>query len=611
MGDGIVSNRKSPGVRLDFANGEGEKVSLWFTDPVKTICARSIEEVLPALREVEEGVQAGLYAAGYLSYEAAPAFDPKLQVQQGARMPILWFGLFTGPADSLPENPIHSGASKRDWQPSVSRDEYDESIAEIHEAIARGETYQVNYTFRLRTSFTGDDYSYYLALAQAQNANYCAYLDTGEFRILSASPELFFRKTGNRLEVKPMKGTASRGRFPQEDREQAEGLALSEKNRAENLMIVDLLRNDLGRVSLTGSVRVPRLFETETYPTVHQMTSTVVSEMKPGTSIEEILTALFPSGSITGAPKIKTMELITGLENEPREIYCGSVGYFEPGGDACFNVAIRTVWIDPATHQAEYSVGGGITWDSTKEGEYEEALSKSAVLTTSRPTFNLLETIRLDEGSYLLLDRHMNRLAGSAAYFQFDYSPESIRLVLEEYAKENPRGSFRVRLLLSIQGEIQVEGTALSSPAALASCWKADQALPVQAADTPVSNKNIFLFHKTTHRHVYDIHRRQLTEGAFDILLWNEAGEATEFTTGNLIVELEGRLWTPTLECGLLAGTLREELLDRGEIAERVIQMDELENSTGMWFINSVRGWIPVFLDSSRGVNSNFLSGDQ
>jgi para-aminobenzoate synthetase/4-amino-4-deoxychorismate lyase len=549
------------------------------------IIAHSIEEVRPALRAMQRGVQAGLYAAGYMSYETAPAFDPALQMCSTARIPLLWFGLFREPAPA-PHTHLDAPFQVGDWRPTIGRGEYDRAIAAIRAAIGHGDTYQVNYTMRLRAQFSGDDFAFYRRLYRTQPAAYCAYLNTGRYRLLSVSPELFFRWHGDQIITRPMKGPALRGRWSEEDVGNAAWLAASEKNRAENLMIIDLLRNDLGRIATIGSVHVPRLFEIERHPTVFQMTSTIAATVRPGITLEDVFSALFPCGSITGAPKISTMGLIATLEDEPREAYCGAIGFVTPSGEATFSVAIRTVLLDTQTGCAEYGVGGGITWDSTAEDEYDEALNKAALLTEEWPAFELLETIRLEDGEYALLERHVQRLMASAGYFAIPIDSKRVRAALQAHALSHGCGSWRVRLLVAQDGGVRMESAPIQQPA---------ESQTVALARTPISRWNRFLFHKTTHRAIYAAHRAAHPD-AFDVLLWNEQGELTEFTMGNLVVELDGRRWTPPLSSGLLPGTLRAELLDRGEIQERILTRVDLTAAARLWFINSVRGWVSVQL---------------
>lgn len=586
MGAGRTTNTAA--VVLDFADDLGAAGRRRFTRPVEIINAHTLEEVRPALAEVERAAARGMYAAGFVAYEAAPAFDRALKAGPGVPgLPLVWFGVFDGESEQGTDVEGEFGVSE--WEPSVGRDAYERSVEAVREAIARGDTYQVNYTLRLRARFEGDDFAFYERLRAAQRTRFGAYLNAGRFRVLSASPELFFRRRGRRVETRPMKGTAPRGRFGEEDERIAARLAASEKNRAENLMIVDLLRNDLGRVAETGTVRVEELFKIESYSTVFQMTSTVACELREGATLADVFAALFPCGSVTGAPKVSTSRIIAALEGEPRGVYCGAVGFVAPGGDAAFNVAIRTVVIDSETGGAVYGVGGGVTWDSTPGGEYEEALDKTKVL-TERPTdFELLETLRLDADGYHLLEEHLARLEASAEYFDFPVSMADARAALGRHAEEHAGGGARrVRLLVSACGRARVESEPLGeTPPA---------PRRVAYALTPVDSSDRFLFHKTTRRGVYEA-RRAERPGLFDVLLWNERGELTEFTNGNLVVELDGGRWTPPRESGLLAGTFRADLLRRGEVAERVLTKRDLTRAARVWFVNGVRGWVEVVAD--------------
>jgi para-aminobenzoate synthetase / 4-amino-4-deoxychorismate lyase len=575
---------------LDFPDGAGVPRRLCFARPLKIVSAHAAGEVLPALREVRRAAESGLWAAGFVGYEAAPAFDAALAVRPAHAAPLLWFAVFDRPAGGArPEGPNDFRLSE--WTPSVDWPTYRLNFDAAREAIARGDTYQINYSFRLRARFQGDAFALYERLAAGQRADYCAYIDTGRHRVLSASPELFFRLRGREIETRPMKGTSRRGLWAEEDEALARRLAGSEKNRAENVMIVDLLRNDLGRVAEAGSVEVSDLCRVERYPTVFQMTSTVRARAREGVVLEDLFAAAFPCGSVTGAPKVSTMRLIARLEDSPRGVYCGAVGLVEPGGDCAFNVAIRTVLIDSRAGAAEYGVGGGITWDSEAACEYEEAFTKAALLAEERPRFRLLETLRLEGGEFALLERHLRRLADSARYFGFRLSDEGVCRALSDHARAHAAGGpRRVRLLLAEDGATTVESEGLIEPP--------HAPLPVALAREPVARGDRFLYHKTTRRETYDSRRAAHPE-AFDVLLRNEDGELTEFTNGNLVVESDGRRLTPRRESGLLAGTMRAELLERGEIEEATLTPADLARATRLWFINSVRGWVPVYLADS------------
>ncbi|ETI68935.1 aminodeoxychorismate synthase component I [Neobacillus vireti] len=578
--------KQHPLLSFEFADSHGNVKPLTFQYPIQVIMADTIEDVLPCFQLVQDAVDNGYYAAGFLSYESAPAFDSAYLVKDKSSMPLLWFGIFSEPL----HQPLSSNGTytHTEWNPSVSTDEYDKSILSIKQAIESGDTYQTNYTIRLNAHFQGDDIAYFEKLKRAQASDYCAYINTGEHSILSASPELFFHLEGDNITTRPMKGTTKRGKTLAEDEENANWLYHSEKNRAENLMIVDLLRNDLGMIAEPGTVSVPKLFEIEHYPTVHQMTSTITASVSANTKLVDIFKALFPCGSITGAPKISTMNIIADLETSARNVYCGAVGFITPNKEAIFNVPIRTVLIDHHSGEATYGVGGGITWDSTTEGEYDEILAKARLLEENRPTFQLLESLLLDNGTYFLLEEHLNRLKNSAQYFGFPCDLVDINKTLQEFTRKNKAGKLKVRLLLANDGEIIIEGNPITSP---------EGVLKVMLADEPLNKNILFLYHKTTNRNVYSSFQIKNSDDVFDVLLWNEDGELTEFTNGNLVLEIDGLLWTPPVISGLLAGTFREKLLKTGEIHEKILTIGDLQKSTKIWFINSVRKWLEVRLD--------------
>lgn len=570
--------------RLPFATDQ----PICFSHPTKIIEAQRIDEVLPALQQVQQEVDEGRYAAGYLSYEAAPAFQEIYQVKEKGELPLLWFGIFDQPHVGEELFPSEEKFQISNWEPAISQTKYESQIDAIRQAIQQGITYQVNYTMRLQATFEGDDFAYYHRLKEAQKADYAAYLNTGQYRILSASPELFFYWDGNQILTRPMKGTIQRGLTQKQDQQYYQQLQQSEKDRAENRMIVDLMRNDLSRVAETGTVQVDSLFDIEVYPTVFQMTSTITAKTQPQKQLVDIFTALFPCGSITGAPKRSTMQLIAELEQTPRQVYCGAIGFITPQSEAIFNVPIRTLMIDHQTGEANYGAGGGVTWDSTSQGEYQEAITKSRFLhpSESASDFSLLESLLLTQGKWHLLERHLTRLRDAAAYFAFPFSWDEIIQRLDALAKQHPSGEYKVRLLLHRSGEIQTE-TGLLHPL-LQPCL-------VRLSSQPIDRTNRFLYHKTTVRTLFD-QQKQAHPDVFDVLMMNQQGELTEFTIGNLVLEMAGQKWTPPIESGLLPGTFRAELLTKGEISERVLTQKDLENSERIWLVNSVRGWVPVTL---------------
>jgi para-aminobenzoate synthetase/4-amino-4-deoxychorismate lyase len=560
--------------------------SVLFAHPVDLLEAFRLEEVPAVLRGVDDAVSRGRHAVGFLAYEAAPAFDPALAAWPAGHLPLAWFAIFDE-ARSV-EHAATSSSAAASWRPRTDRRAYADALTQVREAIARGDVYQVNHTIRLDVEIRGEPAALYRRLLAAQGPGYGARIHTGRHEILSASPELFFARDGDALLARPMKGTSRRGRWVEEDEARAEALAASPKERAENVMIVDLIRNDLGRIAITGSVDARSLFDVELRPTVLQMTSTVAATLRPGTSTADIFAALFPCGSVTGAPKIAATQLIARLEPDPRGVYCGAIGHVAPGGEATFSVAIRTLTIDHETGRAEYGVGGGITWDSVPELEYDEVVAKAAILTADLPTFELLETMRFEEGVFRRRERHLARLEASATYFGFDARAlrQSAESALEDFARRaGTAPTARVRLLVTADGAARIETGALNPPFAVPP--------RVALAPAPVRRNHRFLFHKTTNRRMYERARASAPQ-AFDVLLWNEEGELTEFTIGNLVVELDDGAWTPPRDCGLLAGTFRAELLEAGVVRERVLRREDLVRAARVWLVNSVREWVEV-----------------
>jgi para-aminobenzoate synthetase/4-amino-4-deoxychorismate lyase len=596
--------------RFDDLTPDGASFRL--VGPVGVLEAHSLGEVLPTIRAAEAAAARGLWVAGLVAYEAAPAMDPALVVRGRpagdpfAELPLAWFAMFEGAEETrLPTPPDHAPAEAGGaWEPSIDRARYARAIAAIQERIAAGDTYQVNFTFRLRSTVEGDERGLYRDLCHAQRGAYGAFLNLGRYRVLSASPELFVAAEGGRLVTKPMKGTAPRGRWPDEDERTRDDLVRSAKDRAENAMIVDLLRNDLGRVSREGSVSWSDLFEAERFETVWQLTSTVTSTLRPGADLADVFAALFPSGSVTGAPKVRTTELIAGLEDLPRGVYCGAVGYLAPGGDgprARFNVAIRTVTVDAETRTAEYGVGGGITWDSRSANEYDETVAKARVLTARRPRFDLLETLAYEPSEgYRRLDAHLARLRASAGYFGFAVDEDAVRASLEREAARASERPLRVRLEVGRDGRVRLGSAPLVA-------GEGPVSLEVDR-DEPVDRRDVLLFHKTSRRTRYDAARARHPD-ADDVILTNREGRVTETTIANLAVRLDGRWWTPPLDDGLLPGVERAALLADGTLAERSIAVEELEDAEELAVLSSVRGFRPAALRGRQSVASRPSSG--
>lgn len=568
--------------------------------------ARHIGDVVPAFAYVESEVAAGRWAAGFVSYEAAPAFDDvlavRLDVREDSALPLLWFALYGRRFDP---GPILSGEYELSaWEGIEDIARYNRSMARIRSHICAGDTYQVNYTYQQSARFQGDPQGFYADLLTAQSAAYGAYLDVGRFQILSASPEMFFVRKGDRIMCRPMKGTSARGRWTEEDRAMRAALLVSEKERAENVMIVDLIRNDLGRVARFGTVRVDDLISAEQYETVWQLVSTVSADLRPGTGTVDLFRALFPCGSVTGAPKVRTMEIIADLEADPRGVYCGTIGMLAPPGsgmpDASFSVAIRTVTIDRDTGTASYGIGGGITHDSEAAQEYAETRTKARVLVHKVADFELFETLRWEaERGYLFLSEHLDRLLDSAAYCGFPF----FRTQAEEHLTSVARGIAwdfaRVRLSLDQTGRLHVESEQLTLR---------DEPLEVAVDDVPVDPADWRLFHKTSMRRRYrDARLRH--PGADDVLLVNLDGEVTESTIANVIVRIDGAWVTPPLASGCLPGVMRRVLLETGEITEASVLVSDLDRVEELALINSVRLRVPAVLADPVGVSASGRPG--
>jgi len=577
----------------------GAERAFRLAEPVGVIEARRPSEVVGAIDAAGSAAARGLWAGGFVAYEAAPGLDPELSVHVRAaddpfaELPLAWFALFERKEDLPRLEPGRvdpSGSVGSPWRPSVDRATYDAAVERIRELIAAGHTYQVNHTIRLRAMIRGDERGFYRDLCLAQRGGYAAFLDLGRFRVLSASPELFFRIDGDRITTKPMKGTAPRGRWSAEDEEIAARLIASSKERAENAMIVDLLRNDLGRICRTGSVEVERMVEAERFETVWQLTSTIEGDLRPEITLLDTFRALFPSGSVTGAPKVRTTRIIADLEDSARGTYCGAIGYLAPPGSgeprANFNVAIRTVVLDTQTRTAEYGVGGGITHDSSASGEYEEIVAKARVLTDARPAFELFESLGHEPpDGFRHLDEHLERLAASARYFGFRFELEAASAALKRAVIEVTQPSV-VRLTLARDGAMSTDVRDLP---------RGEEPVRVALDDEPVDPSDLWLFHKTTRRAPYD-RRRERRPDVDEVVLVNDRSEVTESTIANLAVRL-GDVWvTPPIDAGLLPGTYRSVLLREGALIERPVTVDVFRGAEELALLSSVRGWRPAVL---------------
>ncbi|MHC1700414.1 MAG: chorismate-binding protein [Humidesulfovibrio sp.] len=623
--------------------GGGWGQSLEFGAPVAVRRAETLDGVPGVVEWAERQSRAGRWVVLALAYEAAPVFDPALGAHPPLEgLPLAWAASHDGPwplAEHQPGRRAEYRAQRRPvpshrpgqyrlgpWRALVQPRDYAANFARLQAEIADGETYQANYTVPFECAFDGDDRAWFAELARAQAGGFCAWLDLGRHRVLSLSPELFFRvnavraydsfdaadasdaggaacvmaaAAGREVLARPMKGTAPRGATPQEDDALRAALAASPKDRAENVMIVDLLRSDLGRVAVPGSVGTPRLFQVEAYPTLFQMTSDVRATLKPGVGLPELLAALFPCGSVTGAPKVRTMQILRGLEPQPRGLYCGAIGLLEPcpasgGGRMTFSVPIRTLVLDLHTGLARFGVGGGVTHDSDARAEYAECLTKMRFLTPPGQDFELLESLLLLRGRYPLLALHLERIARSAAHFGFALDEDEVLRTLDGLARshapgDSSSGRYKVRLLVARDGALRAEAAAIAGGRT--------PRLRLGFAHQAVDSAGELLAHKATSRALYEraltaTCRRPDGPACDDALLVNERGEVTESTRANLVLLLDGELVTPPRSSGLLPGVFREHLLRRGVLRERVVEPSDVLRADRLWLVNSVRWWM-------------------
>jgi para-aminobenzoate synthetase / 4-amino-4-deoxychorismate lyase len=587
-----------PFVLLDDARRVGAAAARLLRDPVEALTADSAAAIPVLLDALRSARARGLHAAGYIAYDAGTGFAnaaraPTINAADNA--PVAWFGLFERleridadmVADLLPDP---AGGWIGTPQPQISRADYDAMIARVLALIAAGDIYQANLTFAAIVPVAGNPLAIYARLRSTARAGYGGFIWTGAQAIASLSPELFFGLRGRTVMARPMKGTARRGRDAAEDAALAADLAQDPKQRAENLMIVDLIRNDLSRIAAPGSVRVPELFRVETFPTIHQLVSDVAAELPHEADAVDVLASAFPCGSITGAPKVRAMEVIAEVERTPRGLYTGSIGFIEANGDAAFNVAIRTL-VFPATSllpgaaiQATLGLGSGIVADSEAMAEWRECLAKGAFVTAAGGGFDLIETMRFDPvDGVMRLDAHFARLKSSAERFGFRFDRHAARNSLQT-ATFRLKSAARIRLRLSPTGSVAIEVTPVPAFAQVP--------VPVRIASLGVPADDFRLRHKTSARDFYDEARHG--SGAAEVAFVNAEGFVTEGSMTNIFVERDGRLLTPPAELGLLPGVLRAELIERGQAVESHLRATDLAD--GFFIGNAVRGLVPAQL---------------
>jgi len=585
--------------RFDSTNAR----SMLFLHPLQVLSASALDQIPELFRQLEVAISSGLYVAGYVGYECGYHFqNVDLEELPSSKLPLAWFGVFREP---LIFNHVHSDIfgvpsplagnepeKDRNFFPdgialTLPEVEYREKILRIQEYIAAGDTYQVNFTDSLEAQTTASAMELFTGLSRRQPVSYGAFLHIGHRHILSFSPELFFRIDGNRIVTRPMKGTMPRGLDPSEDIDLAARLQNDEKNRAEHVMIVDLLRNDLGRICVPGSVRLEDIFSVERYRTLFQMTSTISGQLVPETGYYDIFRSMFPGGAITGAPKIRTMQIIRELERRPRGVYTGAIGFIAPDRSSVFNVAIRTLVLDRGS--VHMGIGGGIVADSQPADEYHECLLKANFLVGPQPGFQLLETM-LWNGEFTFLSMHLDRMESSALYFDFCFDRQEIERQLAEKSAEFPTdGQYRVRLLLDSTGKIAITSMKHDS---------GNQTGRVRWAEERTNSGDVFLRHKTTHRERYDrLFSAAIREGLDDVIFMNERGEVTEGAINNLLVRRDGVLLTSPVSCGLLPGVFRRYLLETDStVEESVVTVHDVESADAVYLCNSVRGIRPVTL---------------
>ncbi len=552
---------------------------LLFEKPLSIIETYETHQVYECLVELQKNLDNGYFGAGFLTYESSSAFESEIPIHS-SRFPKIWFAIFKKPQEVILSENFDYSFPVLNWMPQISNEDYHRNVSIIKNYIARGDTYQVNYTFDLRSEFKGSPFNFFRYVVLHHPSPYAAFIDTGSYSFCSFSPELFFSLDNNNIRCKPMKGTAPRGISTTEDQRRASRLFSSAKNRAENVMIVDMIRNDLGKISRTGTVNVSNLFQIEKYKTVFQMTSTV--EAETDCSIPQIFQALFPCASITGAPKIRTAQIINELEKRARGIYCGSIGYVTPEKRALFNVAIRTAIIDYCSSSITYSVGSGIVWDSHSKDEFHECLSKAKIIRNGFSDFQLIESLLHTPGEgYFLFEAHISRGMNSCRYFGFKIVESSLIQFLMTLKETLPDYPVKVRCVMHKNGHIESSITPVIP---------AEEPIPVTIARSPIHSSNIFLYHKTTRRQIYE-EALKSSSGGTDVIFWNENGYLTEATSANIVILKNGRYLTPDVSCGLLAGTFRYHLLKEKIIEEARLKISDLFDCEKVFRINSVRRW--------------------
>jgi len=580
----------------DSKSSEDLSRNLLFSNPQHEIIARKEHEIEPALEKIEQYKKEGLYICGYLAYEAGYHFIDKEIERSTANIqqPLLYFIAFKD-VQHPTRNEVEACLNRAelypevdlclyDLQPNLSKPAYLQAINKIKSYISAGDTYQINYTLKYKFKLQGTAPTLYKALRKNQPVEFGALLNFPESKIVSLSPELFIKKGGDILTSKPMKGTAKRGKTKQEDEEIVAFLKQDSKTLSENVMIVDLIRNDFGRVCKTGTVHVNDLFQVQTFKTLHQMISTIKGTLKKNLSFSNLLHALFPCGSITGAPKIRTMEIINELESEPRGIYTGAIGYLKPDGDFYFNVPIRTIAIDD-NNQCEMGIGSGIIYESDAQAEYEECLLKSEFLTNLNKDFYLIEAFRLDanKGTFINIDDHLKRLSQSAHLFGFKLEIEHIKSELKKTKASLNSGLHKIRLAAYQNGDIHISHSPVIKVV--------DTVKNITISEDKINSQSIFQHHKTSRREHYDhAYNKAEKNGFYDVLFFNENNHLVEASRHNIFIQKNGKYYTPPLKSGALNGIERQKFIQQNEVFETSLTKKDLLDADEVLLTNSIRG---------------------
>ncbi|MCF7876877.1 MAG: aminodeoxychorismate synthase component I [Candidatus Omnitrophica bacterium] len=589
-----MSKLKPPYVFLDTAKKDGEnRKSFLFSDAIDILTFKHNDSTELFFEKIENYLKKGFWLAGYFCYEFGYYLEGALgKLQEKNDFPLAWFLVTAAPDKVELENPPYQQGKYpfvKNFKANISKNEYIKKVEKIKYFLKEGFSYQVNFTFKIKFDFQGNPVTLYSYLRNSQPTPYTALVRPSENEsLLSFSPELFIRSDGKKITTRPMKGTAARGANHSKDKKEKNKLASSKKTQAENVMITDLLRNDLGRIST--EVSVPALFSVEKHKTLYQMTSTVEAKLDKRKNLKDIFSSLFPCGSVTGAPKIKTMEIIKELEKEPRRAYTGSIGYIAPKRKSCFNVAIRTVQLEK--ERGELGVGGGILYDSKKNSEYREALLKADFFIKPKKSLKLVETIlwSQDKG-FWLLDLHLARLKRSSAYFSFPFYQDKIKKELEKKVKGKKK-DIKIRLLVDSKGKIDSFAARLE---------KTRQPVKVKINSQTIDPNDIFLYHKTTNRSFYDRERKKAQkEGFFETIFLNKFKEVTEGTITNIFLEKKKKLLTPPVSCGLLEGVLRKHLIKEKKAFEKKLYLKDLKEADKIYIGNSVRGLLKANLITPR-----------